>query len=301
MVRTKSVSPHLSLTAMCALGLVLQGFAQQPPAQPPAAPGAGGRGGRGGGGGGIGAFPQHPPADAASVERGRALYGVNCAFCHGSDARGGEGGPNLLRAQIVLNDKNGEVIAPVVQNGRPDAGMPKIDLSMAQIADIAAFVHSFRVGGYDVSRHPPPSVLVGDAKAGEAYFKLQCGSCHAVTGDLKGVGARFDDPKLLQNFFVMPAGGRGGFGGGGAAASNIPPATVTVTLAGNQKVDGRLGRIDDFFVTLTQADGTPRTFRRDGDTPKVEIHDPMATHRELLKVYTDKDIHNLTAYLVTLK
>jgi cytochrome c oxidase cbb3-type subunit 3 len=302
MVRRKCVSLHVSLTALSALAFAIQVLAQQPSAQPPGAPGAGGRGGRGGGGGGMGAYPQHPPADPAAVERGRALYGVNCAFCHGSDARGGEGGPNLLRAQIVLNDKNGEAIAPVVQNGRPDAGMPKINLSMAQIADIAAFVHSFRVGGYDASRNPPPSVLVGDARAGEAYFKLKCGSCHTVNGDLKGIGGRFDDPKLLQNFFVMPAGGRGGFGGGGAAApSNIPPTTVTVTLAGNQKVDGRLGRIDDFIVTLTQADGTPRTFRRDGDTPKVEIHDPLAPHRELLKVYTDTDIHNLTAYLVTVK
>jgi len=301
MVRTKGVSLHVSLTTLCALGLALQGLAQQPPAQPPGAPGAGGRGGRGGGGGGMGAYPQHPPAEAAVVERGRALFGVNCAFCHGSDARGGEGGPNLLRAQTVLNDKNGESIAPVVQNGRPDAGMPKIDLSLPQIADIAGFIHSFRVAGYDASRNPPPSVLVGDAKAGEAYFKLQCGSCHTVAGDLKGIGARFDDPKLLQNFFVMPGGGRGGFGGGAGAPSNIPPATVTVTLAGNQKVEGRLGRIDDFIVTLTQADGAPRTFRRDGDSPKVEIHDPMAAHRELLKVYTDKDIHNLTAYLVTVK
>lgn len=302
MVRTKSVS----MTALCAIGLVWHGLAQQPPAQASEAqaPGGGGfRGGRGGGGG-MGAYPQHPPADPASVERGRALYGVNCAFCHGSDARGGEGGPNLLRAQIVLNDKNGETIAPVVQNGRPDEGMPKINLSMAQIADVANFIHNFRVGGYDVSRNPPPSILVGDAKAGEAYFQSKCASCHSVAGDLKGIGARFDDPKLLQNFFVMPAGGRGGFGGpggGGAAPSNVPPATVAVTVAGNQKVEGRLGRIDDFIVTLTQADGTPRTFRRDGDTPKVEIHDPMAPHRELLKVYTDNDIHNLTAYLVTVK
>lgn len=297
MVRSKC----MSIAALCAIALVVQGLAQQPPAPPP---GAGGRGGRGAGGGVMGAYPQHPPADPAVVERGRALYGVNCAFCHGSDARGGEGGPNLLRAQIVLNDKNGELISPVVQNGRPDAGMPKINLSTAQIADIAGFVHSFRVAGYDASRNRPPTVLVGDAKAGEAYFQSKCASCHSVTGDLKGIGARFDDPKLLQNFFVMPGGGRGGFGGpggGGGAPSNIPSTTVTVTLAGNQKVEGRLGRIDDFILTLTQADGTPRTFRRDGDTPKVEIHDPMEPHRQLLKVYTDNDIHNLTAYLVTVK
>src|SRR4051812_48689392 len=98
----------------------------------------------------------------------------------------------------------------------------------------------------------------------------------------------------------MPGGGRGGFGGGGAPSS-VPPTTVTVTAAKGPKVEGRLGRIDDFIVTLTEADGTPRTFRRDGDSPKVEIHDPMQPHKDLLRQYTDKDIHNLTAYLVTLK
>ena len=281
-------------TVLCAIGLSVQ--AQTPPPQQP----AGGRGGRGGGGGFSNAYPQHEQADEATVERGRALYGVNCAFCHGSDIRGGEGGPNLMRSQVVLNDKKGENIAPVVQNGRPDAGMPKINLTMTQIGDVAAFLHSFRVSGYDASRNQPPSILVGNAKAGESYFQSKCASCHSATGDLKGIGAKFQDPKLLQNFFVMPGGGRGGFGGPGPQ-SNVPPTTVTVTLANNQKVEGRLGRIDDFIVTLTQADGTPRTFRRDGDTPKVEIHDPLAAHRELLRVYTDDDIHNLTSYLVTLK
>lgn len=250
----------------------------------------------------MGAYPQRPPADPAVVERGRAIYGVQCNFCHGSDARGGEGGPNLLRSQLVLNDQKGEAMAPVIQNGRIDQGMPKFDLTAAQISDIAAYIHSFRVGGYDISRERPLSILVGDAKDGEAYFKAKCASCHSVTGDLKGLGAKFTDPKLLQNFFLMPGGGRGGFGGGsGAAANNVPPTTVTVTPARGPKVEGRLGRIDDFIVMLTEADGTQRTFRRDGDTPKVEIHDPLQPHKELLRIYTDKDIHNLTAYLVTVK
>jgi cytochrome c oxidase cbb3-type subunit III len=295
-------SKRLAITALWGIGLALQGLGQQPaaaPPQTPATPPVAGRG-RGGGGGG-GAYPQHAPADAAAVERGKAIYGVNCAFCHGSDARGGEGGPNLLRSQLVLSDQKGELMTPVVQNGRPEGGMPKINLTAAQVADIAAYVHSFRVAGYDASRNPPPTVLVGDAKAGAAYFQSRCASCHSVTGDLKGFGARFEDPKILQNTFLMPGGGRGGFGGGAAPTTNVPPATVTVTLPAGQKVEGRLGRIDDFMVTLTQADGTPRTFRRDGDTPRVEIHDPLAPHRELLRTYTDNDIHNLTAYLVTLK
>src|ERR1022692_200 len=158
----------------------------QPPAQgPPGAPGGapGGGGGRGGGGGGP--YPKGPPADPAVVDRGKALYGVQCNFCHGSDARGGEGGPNLLRSQLVLNDQKGEAIAPVIQNGRIDQGMPKFDLTAAQISDIAAYIHSFRVGGDDASRERPVSILVGDAKEGETYFKAKCSSCHSATGDLR--------------------------------------------------------------------------------------------------------------------
>jgi cytochrome c oxidase cbb3-type subunit 3 len=231
------------------------------------------------------------------VARGKALYGVQCNFCHGSDARGGEGGPNLLRSELVLNDKNGELIAPVVQNGRGE--MPRINLTTEQISDVATFIHSFRVGGYDISRMVPPSILVGDAKAGEAVFKTKCAACHSVTGDLKGIASKIADPKTLQNTFLMPASGRGGRGG--PSPVNVPPTTVTVTLPSGQKVEGALVRIDDFIVTLTDADDVQRTFRRDGETPKVEIHDPLQPHKDLLPIYTDEEIHNLTAYLVTVK
>src|SRR5271165_2575199 len=174
-------------------------------AQTPAQPPAGGRGGRGGGGGGGGfanAYPQRPPGDPAMIERGKALYGVNCQFCHGSDARGGEGGPNLIRAEIVLNDQNGELMAPVIQNGRIDQGMPKFPMTNAQVADVAAFIHSFRVAGYDASRLKPPTILVGDRAAGEAYFKTKCASCHSVTGDLKGIGAKYSEARALQQAIV---------------------------------------------------------------------------------------------------
>ena len=233
------------------------------------------------------------------VDRGKALYGAQCAFCHGQDARGGsEGGPSLIRSEVVLKDQNGELIGQVTAEGR--TGMPKFNLSAAQLADIAAFVHSFRVSGYDTARNRPTNIVVGDAKAGEAYFKSKCASCHSVAGDLKGFGGKFTDPRSLQQTWLIPgAGGR--FGGGQPPPVNVPPTTAIVTLASGQKIEGRLTRIDDFNVTITDTDGAQRTFRRDGDQPKVEVHDPIAPHRELLKVYTDKDIHDVTAYLVTLK
>jgi cytochrome c oxidase cbb3-type subunit 3 len=269
-------------------------------AQPPAGATAGrGAGGRGGGGGG--AYPDRPPADPAVVDRGKAIFGVQCGFCHGADARGGEGGPNLIRSELVLNDQKGELVGPVVQNGRPDAGMPKFDLTAAQISDIATFLHSFRVNGRDAARNRPPSILVGDAKAGEQYFQAKCAGCHSTAGDLKGLGARFTDPKTLQQTWLAPGGGgRGGGGRGEAAPTHVPPATVTVMPASGPKIEGRLIRLDDFTVTL-EADGYVRSFLRNGDTPKVEVHDPLQPHQQLLPVYTDKDIHDLTAYLVTLR
>jgi mono/diheme cytochrome c family protein len=235
-------------------------------------------------------------ADPAALERGKQLFGLHCAFCHGPDARGGsEGGPNLIRSDIVLNDKNGERIIPVVQNGR--AAMPKIDVTPAQVADIAAFIHSFPVGGRDPARERPQTILVGDSKAGEKVFSGKCASCHSVTGDLKGFGARGSDPTALQQAWLMPAGGRGGPGG----ITDVPPTTATVTLPSGQKFEGRLMRIDDFIVSLQLSDESNRSFAREGNSPKVEVHDPMAAHKTLLRSYTDKEIHDLTAYLVTIR
>ena len=235
-------------------------------------------------------------SDPAQVERGKALYGVRCTFCHGADARGGEGGPNLVRSGLVLNDTKGELIAPVLQNGRPEMGMPKFDLTPAQVADIASFLHTFKAAGRDPARNAPPNVLVGDARAGQAYFSAKCSSCHSVTGDLKGLGSKIADPKTLQQTWLMPGAGRGA-----AAVTNVPPKTVTVTVAPAQKFEGRLDRIDDFTVTLVDAGGVSRTFIRNGSTPAVEVHDPLRPHKDLLPVYTDKDIHDVTAYLVTIK
>ena len=235
-------------------------------------------------------------SDPAQVERGKALYGVRCTFCHGADARGGEGGPNLVRSGLVLNDTKGELIAPVLQNGRPEMGMPKFDLTPAQVADIASFLHTFRAAGRDPARNAPPNVLVGDAKAGQAYFSAKCSSCHSVTGNLKGLGSKIADPKTLQQTWLMPGAGRGA-----AAVTNVPPKTVTVTVAPAQKFEGWLDRIDDFTVTLVDAGGVSRTFIRNGSTPAVEVHDPLRPHKDLLPVYTDKDIHDVTAYLASIK
>jgi cytochrome c oxidase cbb3-type subunit III len=138
------------------------------------------------------------------------------------------------------------------------------------------------------------NVLVGDAASGERYFARACGRCHSPTGDLNGIATRVADPRALQNLWVSG-------GGGGRGGSDDNPIKVTVTVPGSAPVTGRLVRIDDFIVTLLLDDGVRRTFRREGAVPKVEIADPLEPHRRLVLELTDRDMHNVTAYLATLK
>ncbi len=250
---------------------------------------------QGQGGGGFVAYPQRPPGDPAAIERGKATYGVNCVFCHGADARGGDGGgPNLLRSAMVLNDQDGELIGPVVREGR--GSMPPFTLTDAQVKDVAAFLHSFTVS----SRTGPTTIniLVGDAKKGEAFVAATCLSCHTTEG-LRQFAAKIADAKMLQQMWISP--GNSGARGGGPAPIPAPTILVTVTLTSGEVVKGRLSRVDDFVVSLTQADGTHRTFRTVGTGTKVEIHDPLTPHKELLRRYSDPDIHNVTAYLASLR
>jgi cytochrome c oxidase cbb3-type subunit III len=264
-------------------------------AQQPQAPAPSGRGRIGGIG--IGAYPQRTVEDQAAVDRGRATFSANCAFCHGADIRGGDGGPSLLRSSLVLDDQNGELIGPVIRAGRPDRGMPAFAMTPEQISDIAAFMHSFRVAGYDASRDRPTSIVVGNAAAGETFFASTCASCHSATGDLQGVATRIADPRLLQQSWLMP----GSAAGRGAPPPLRPrPPTATVTLPSGEKVEGQLDRVDDFAVALRMPDGTRRSFRI-GPGVEVNVADPLQAHRDLLKTYRDADIHNVTAYLSTLK
>lgn len=277
----------IALSALVYLSTLAVGAQQAP---------AGGRGRIGGAG--IGAYPARAPGDPAAIERGRSIYSTNCAFCHGADTRGGASGPSLLRSAVVLDDKGGELIGPVVQTGRPDRGMPKFPMSNDQIADLAAFLHSFAVNGYDTSRQRPASIVVGNATAGAAAFTTKCASCHSASGDLQGLASRMTDPRTLQQGWLMP-GSTVGRGGGPAPAKSRPP-TVTVTLSSGQKFDGELERVDDFVVALKTTDGTRRAFRI-ADGTRVDVKDPLVAHRELLPTYSDAEIHNITAYLVTLK
>ena len=234
--------------------------------------------------------------DPAAVDRGAKGYATYCAGCHGNTGRGGPGAPDLVRSLLVLDDEKGILIAPVIRDGRPDAGMPKLNLSEAQIADLVAWLHVQTYAAGHRTTYAYQDVVTGDAKKGEAYFnsKGRCNTCHSATGDLKGVGSRYES-LALQGKWLQPRGGRGG------AASEKSAVMVTVTPASGVAVSGKLDRIDDFNVSLRDAKGQYHSFAREGAVPRVELKDPLQAHTELLRVYSDADIHNMTAYLVTLK
>jgi mono/diheme cytochrome c family protein len=227
------------------------------------------------------------PPDPVAAERGEKLYTPNCAFCHGAKANGAEG-PDLVRSPLVLHDEKADLIGPVILQGRPDKGMPPFaSMTAAQVSDIAQFLHMRVELTANRGLYKVQNIVVGDAKAGEAYFNAHCKSCHA--SDLARVASKYE-PVDLQAAFLWPAVARG---------RTPRPTKVTITLASGQTITGTLRRIDDFDVSIYDAGGEYHSWPR--DRVKVEIPDPLVAHRELLAKYSDDDMHNLLSYLVTLK
>ena len=244
--------------------------------------------------------------DPAAADRGRKVYVAECITCHGPKARGAsdaappnQKGPDLIRSLTLLHDRYGNTIGPFLLKGHAmQSGRASASLNTAEIADLAHFLHqqfddTLRSGPYS----QVVNVLTGDATAGAAYFNGEgkCNQCHSPAGDLSGIAKRFDPPTLQQRFVFPRAGDRGGRG---APASK--PVTVTVTPPSGVAVSGVLIQIDDFNVSLRDDSGAYHDWKR---TPglKVEKYDPLQAHIDLLDRYTDKNIHDVVAYLETLK
>jgi len=294
-----------SVVKVCALIAVLAtATATYLGAQAPPGPAAGGQG-RGPAqgrsvGGGAGADDKHV-VDAAAADRGKKLWAAECITCHGTNARGAERGSNLVRSELVLRDRYGSEIKPYLRKGHPtQSGTPSANFSQTQIEELAHFIHQ-RV--YDTLRGSPifevQNVLTGDPKAGEAYFNGEgkCQTCHSPTGDLAGIGKKYN-PATLQQRFLFPR--IAGFGGRGRGATTSKPVTVTVTPPSGAAVSGVLVHLDDFNVSLRDSAGEYHSWKRIPEL-KVVKNDPFAAHIELLDKYTDKNMHDLVAYLETLK
>jgi cytochrome c oxidase cbb3-type subunit III len=231
-------------------------------------------------------------AQAAAAKRGEPLYKQNCAVCHGDDLTGGRG-PDLIRSSLVRHDKGGNLISPVVLNGRAEKGMPAFPFTQDQVSDIVAYIdseltlfdlHTRIPGGYP-NDIPASHLASGSVEAGKAFFDGPggCTKCHSVTGDLAGIAKKLEPPDLETHFLYPPG----------------VPNTATVTLPSGKTFEGTLVLNDGFNVGIQGTDGWYHSWPR--SAVKLEVHDPLAAHAALLDKYTDAEMHDVFTYLETLK
>jgi len=229
---------------------------------------------------------------ASLVQQGAALFRQDCSFCHGRDATGGESGPDLTRSKVVTADVNGDKIGPVVRNGRPEKSMPPFDRTDQQIASLVAFIHTQQKAALGGRRGAggrkgvdPEDLQTGNAGEGKKYFEGTggCADCHSPTGDLAGIASRYKGLELEEQM-LYPRNAK---------------SKVTVTLPSGQEISGILSYLDEFTVGLTNAEGVYQSWRTRDVRYKVDA--PVEAHVDLFSKYTDDDVHNLMAYLQTLK
>ena len=218
-----------------------------------------------------------------------AVFQQNCAFCHGRDAQGGETGPDLTQSRLVRRDRTGDQIAKVIHEGRPDNKMPAFNFSAQEVRSIIAFIHEREA---DAVEHPGgrrgvsvADLQTGSVEAGRRYFNGAggCNKCHSPKGDLAGIASRFEGLELEERM-LYPQGA---------------PSRVTVTLPSGEKVSGVLAYRDEFTVALRDAEGEYHSWP--SANIRYSVDAPVEAHVELFSKYTDGDIHNLMAYLQTLR
>jgi cytochrome c oxidase cbb3-type subunit 3 len=227
--------------------------------------------------------------DPAAVERGRKAFIASCGFCHGNDATGNRA-PDLIRSPLVNRDASGNLIGPVIKNGRPEKEMPAFPaLSAQQVSDMVAFLHArlreALASSHVPSDYPVEKLLTGNAAQGKNFFNGAggCAGCHSPGGDLAGIAKKYSAIEL-QSRFLYPRRAQ---------------STVTVKTKSGEQFEGKLLHIDEFDLEMTDQAGWHHSWPR--NEVQYTVHDPLERHRELLRKYTDADMHNMFAYLETFK
>jgi cytochrome c oxidase cbb3-type subunit III len=230
-----------------------------------------------------------PEPDKAAAARGAPVYQQSCAFCHGPQARGATG-PSLITSDEVLGDDHGEHLAPFLKKGRPEKGMPAF-AAMAddQLKDIAEFLHLQVEDVANRGTYQVLNILVGNAPKGQAYVAAHCMSCH-TTETFAHIASRFRSPDQLQRGWIWPM----------RSGDNLLAVTATVKMPDGATIAGRVTQVSDFRITLLDSAGQTHAIDREPGV-EVEMRDPLAAHQEIISTLKNDDMHNVTAYLDTLK
>ncbi|MBV8730852.1 MAG: c-type cytochrome [Acidobacteriia bacterium] len=227
------------------------------------------------------------------IRNGEVKFASQCGFCHGRDAAGGETGPDLTRSQLVAEDNRGDKIEPLVRAGIPDKGMPAFAFTAADLSAIIAFIHDQKTKSESLAGGrrsvDAEDLASGDAEAGRNYFNGAggCSRCHSPSGDLAGISSRYDGLALLRRM-LYPSG-----------QPAPKPPTITLTLGSGETIVGSLTAQDEFTLIVQDAAGKQQTYGKTSVSFKID--DPLTAHFDQLGKYTDADMHNVFAYLNTLK
>jgi cytochrome c oxidase cbb3-type subunit III len=233
---------------------------------------------------GLGAEP-----DKAAAARGAPLFQRNCAFCHGQQARGATG-PSLITSDEVLGDDHGERLVPFLKKGRPEKDMPAFaTMPDDQLKDIAEFLHLQVEDVANRGTYHVLNILVGNAAKGQAYVAAHCMSCHSAETFAR-IGSSFRSPEQLQRGWIWPT----------RAKDGALAITATVKTPGGGTLAGRVTQVSDFRITLVDSAGKVHVIDR-GPAVEVKIKDPLAAHQEMIMTLPNADMHDVTAYLETLK
>jgi len=236
--------------------------------------------------------PAQPPPTAEQVQAGQRVFAAQCGFCHGRDAMGGETGPNLTRSTLLRagdNDASGDRLRALLREGRVDKGMPAFRLTDADVTAVAAFIDAQRLKADSPGARrtvDAADLQSGDAARGRDYFNGtgRCATCHSPEKDLAGIATRLQGLELLQRM-LYPAKSRA--------------ATARVTLRSGEAFEGTLASRDEFTIAITDASGRYHSWLTQDVT--FTITNPLDAHVGQLARYTDDDIHNVLAYLQTLR
>jgi mono/diheme cytochrome c family protein len=146
-----------------------------------------------------------PLADPMLQKAKETFVLFGCSYCHGLNLVARGEATDLMHSKLVGRDTDGKVIGALLRAGIPQtpalSPMPQFsDLSDQQIGDLVRWIHYARAQGrfkeLTAQKDPPP----GNVASGKAYFAEKCGSCHSASGDMAGIGKKYNGSSLKTAF-----------------------------------------------------------------------------------------------------